>query len=106
MTEAKKIIEEIKHAAVISETGMIFLGKCHADCFAKMDNVGLNPMHMAQAQGFFTNHGRYVNREKAASIALLNGQVNSCDTILCSEDLWSKESCGQHNYCEIRGYYK
>ena len=97
-------LETIKHAAVMSDTGWIFIGKCHADCFHKMDNIGLNPYHNAHGQGFVTSKGRFVFRDKAREIAFKAKQVDSDGPPLFSEDLWCKTYNGKYDYSEIKGY--
>lgn len=97
-------IEVIKHAAVMSESGWIFIGKCHADCFRKLEGVGLRHFHKAEGQGFVTSKGRFVFRDKAATIALKAKQIDKDAKLLFSEDLWSPVENGKYNYCEIKGY--
>ena len=97
--------EKIVHAAVMSETGWIFIGKCHADCFHKMESIGIEPYHGAQGQGFVTSKGRFVFRNKAATIAFKANQIDKDTELLYSEDLWDKEKySAKHIYCEIKGY--
>jgi len=96
--------ECILHAAVISQTGMIFLGKSHSCCMRQCVNVDLTPMGMAKAQGFFTNKGRFVDRETAAVIAFKAKQTTKKKDILFSEDLWSPQEKGLFKYDSIEGY--
>lgn len=96
--------ELIKHAAVKSDTGWIFLGKCHADCLHQMHNLKVKYAKQADAQGFVTNHGRYLNRHEAAALAMGNDQIDKATTLLFSEDLWCPEYEGKHDYCNIKGY--
>lgn len=96
--------ENIKHAAVKSECGLIILGKSHADCFHKGFHTGLEMSKKAIDQGFFTSLGRYVDREEAAKIAVNAGQVKD-STVLCSEDLWSPRHGGSYEYDYVRGYF-
>lgn len=93
--------EVIKHAAVKSVGGMIFLGKSHRDCFHQAHYVDVVMSPKALDQGFFTSHGRYVDREEAAAIAVAAGQVDPQVKILFSEDLWLG---GIHKYDSIKGY--
>lgn len=97
--------EQIKHAAVKSKCGMIFLGKSHSDCIKKMTNLNIKPSPKADDQGFVTSNGRYVNRVEAATIAVNSGQVEHGKTVLFSEDLWSESSGGNFDYDYIKGYY-
>lgn len=99
-------MELIKHAAVISESGMVFLGKCHADCFHQAFNVRVKMSSGSEKQGFFTNKGRFVGRSEAADIALAAKQIDKPIKILFSEDLWSKSDGGKFNYDSIDGYYE
>lgn len=95
------------HAAVMADNGWIFIGKCHADCFYKLDHISLKPFHGAQGQGFVTNKGRFVFRTKAADIAFKSGQISRERSMLVSEDLWEAEHEGEepkYDYNEIEGY--
>lgn len=96
--------ELIKHAAVKSLDGFIFIGKSHADCFHKASHVKVKMSQKADDQGFLTSHGRYVYRGEAARIAVASGQVGSSIKILFSEELWSPTDNGKHVYDEIKGY--
>lgn len=98
--------EVIKHAAVKSVDGWIFLGKCHADCFHQAHNIGVKMSQSADDQGFVTSHGRYLRRRPAAILAGDAGQVDRKIAILFSEDLWHKEHGGQFQYDPIEGYFK
>lgn len=98
--------ELIKHAAVKAENGMIFIGKCHADCFHQGMNVGFKMSSKAEDQGFFTNKRRYVNREQAAKIAKRAGQLDPKDkkrkvSHLLSEDIWYQK---RFIYSPMTGY--
>ncbi len=99
--------ELIKHAAVISNTGMIFLGKSHADCFHQAFAVGVKMSSSAGMQGFFTNRGRFVSRTVAMTLAFQGNQVEaSIDEhgVLFSEMLWSPTDGGKFTYDQIEGY--
>ncbi len=100
-------IELIKHAAIRGIKGLIFLGKCHADCFRQAVNVGIKISNRADYQGFFTNKGRFVDRKQAFQIAKEAGQISSRITgdILFSEMLWSERDDGNFDYDYITGYY-
>ena len=98
-------VEVIKHAAVISDQGWIFLGKCHADCFHQMRNVGVSNPKGSFNQGFVTNHGRFVPRNRALDIAVAAGQCERGPAdCLISEMLWSDRDEGKFNYDSIQGY--
>ncbi len=105
MDEVKQIIEEIKHAAVMSDQGWIFLGKCHADCFHQMRNIGISEPKGSFNQGFVTNLGRFVPRNRALDIAVNAGQCERgpADSLI-SEMLWSEQDAGKFNYDSISGY--
>lgn len=96
--------EKIMHAAVMSDTGWIFIGKHHADCIHKMTNMGLNPYHDSRGQGFVTSRGRFVFRSRAAKIAIEAEQVDKVTELLFSEDMWSDEYRAKHYYDEVKGY--
>jgi hypothetical protein len=98
--------EVIKHAAVKSIDGQIFLGKSHADCFHQAHNVGVKMSQQSSDQGFFTNKGRYVERKEAATIAKNSSQVGQDVFILFSEELWSQTDGGQFSYNSIDGYLR
>ena len=99
--------ERIMHAAVIALSGQILLGRSHADCFHQGKNMGVDVKSAAKAQGFFTNLGRFVDREVAFNIAKQAGQIaeNLTHDILFSEDLWSPTNDGKHSYDYVKGYY-
>lgn len=97
--------EFIRHAAIRAENGMIFIGKCHADCFKKALNVGLTVTDDPFDQGFFTSKGRFINRVLAAKIAYESAQITERIPALTSEDLWDRSGGGLLNYDEIKGYY-
>lgn len=99
-------IEIIKHAAVMADNGWIFIGQNHADCFNKLLNIGLQPYHSANGQGFVTSIGRFVSRDKAGVIAFKAKQIDKETDFLCSEDLWCPTYKAKHVYNEIEGYVK
>ena len=105
MSEVKQIQEVIKHAAVMSDQGWIFLGKCHADCFYQMREIGIHPPQGSFNQGFVTNLGRFVPRNRAMDIAVEAGQCPRVGDSLISEMLWSEGDGGQFDYDSIKGYY-
>lgn len=99
-------MELIKHAAVKGPEGLVFFGKCHADCFYQAMNVGLRLPSPAENQGFFTSRGRFVTRSQAHRIAAEAGQIkNSGPEILFSEMLWSPTDDGQFEYDSVKGYF-
>ena len=98
--------ERISHAAAMSETGWIFIGKNHANCLHKMFNIGIKAYRNSQGQGFVTSKGRFVSREKAAKMAFDAGQIDKIPSLLFSEHLWSKQYDAKHDYDEVKGYVK
>lgn len=64
------------------------IGRRHCDIFDRCyDMVERNPY----SQGFYTSHGRYVNRKDAYKIAMEAGQISgeyNENGILFSEDLY------------------
>lgn len=100
--------EKIMHAAVKTVNGMIILGKCHGDCFWQGKNIGLKMSPKATDQGFFTNKGRYVDRESAARIAKRAGQLDPYSNrkvkVLISEDIWCQRE--RFEYSQSRGYFE
>lgn len=99
-------MEQVKHAAVKAENGMILLGKCHADCFYQGTNIGLKMSSKADDQGFVTSKGRYVKRDQAARIAKKAGQLKKDDKRkvrhLLSEDIWYQTE--RFVYTQCLGY--
>lgn len=101
-------MEVIKHAAVKSKTGMIILGKCHADCFDLARNTGIKMSKNPKDQGFITSKDRFVSRRLAAIIAKRAGQLESPRksgrkvTYLFSEDIWYQTD--KYIYTHIHGY--
>lgn len=98
--------EVIMHAALVAKSGMVFLGKSHADCFHQANAVGVEVSSKADHQGFFTNRGRFVDRKVAAKIADRAGQLSKPTTVLLSEDLWSPTGGGRFKYDSIKGYFE
>ncbi len=97
-------IELIKHAAVKTESGMMMIGKHHADCFHKGFNIGLKMEKKADSQGFITSKGRFVTRKEAGVIAKLADQIDKVTHLLFSEDMWCDKYMAKHNYDEVKGY--
>jgi hypothetical protein len=65
----------------------MYTGKRHRDCIAQFKvQFGTKP----PVQGFVTTNGMFVDRKKAAQIALKSGQVKKlmCPPELFSEDLY------------------
>lgn len=86
--------ETIICAAVKDATGQIFRGNRHADCFNAIASRGLKANVKAEAQGFITSLGRYVDRKEAREIQRAAG-IPSADpkgyfseVELYSEDLY------------------
>ena len=106
MTKTNLTQEIIKHAAVRCYSGMTMLGKSHSDCIHKAAGIGIQINQKADAQGFFTNHGRFLTRPEAALVAIAANQVLPNIKILFSEDLWSPSSGGVFDYDYVKGYFK
>lgn len=98
--------ETIKHAAVKSKDGRVFMGKSHAECFWQGSNIAVEMSSKADDQGFVTSTGRFVNREEASRLAWYAKQINRDNGYLFSEDLWSPTSNGNHKYDYVKGYHK
>ena len=96
--------EEIKHAAVKSVCGWIFLGKQHGDCFATAHYIGIEMSQKACDQGFVTSKGRYVDRTLALKIAQRAKQTSNRVKGLCSEDIWDESNGGCCDYSTDKGY--
>ena len=106
MSQAEKPQEVIKHAAVMSDQGWIFLGKSHADCFFQMRNINVYPPKGSFNQGFVTNLGRFVPRNRALDIAVNAGQCPRIGDSLISEMLWHEGDGGKFKYDSVEGYYE
>lgn len=81
----------IKHSAVKTKNGIIYVGKRHGDCFELMFNLGVDKEEAAYSeQGFITDDGVFLNRKLAGCYAKLIGQVENFEfgESLVSEDLW------------------
>lgn len=104
MNEEKEGLELIKHAAVMTDQGWIFIGKSHAQCFDTMRNISIPIPQGSMNQGFVTSHGRFVSRERAMDIALKAEQVSYNANFLISEMLWSDRDAGKFNYDSVKGY--
>lgn len=102
------VLEVIKHAAVKSEDGWIFIGKHHADCFHKGFNLSVKMSKKPEDQGFVTSLGRFLGRHEAYNIAMANSQIQERGVkphkILFSEDLWCPAYEGKYDYDEVKGY--
>ena len=84
------------------ETGLMFCGWRHNDCFTPMHawirGLSLGETKAIESidqyalrgknQGFLTSKGRFVNRRSAGLIAFDAGQTQSIKTSLMSEDLY------------------
>lgn len=79
----------IKLAAIRRESGELFTGRNHSECYRKMREKGL-PKESC-VQGFVTSDGVFVDRESAAQIAFLSGQIKKKLSTLFSEDLRGKD---------------
>jgi hypothetical protein len=90
---------KIAHAAIREKNPphRIFTGKHHAECFAKYHTI--DPHIEA---GFMTDTGEFVDRQKALLIAVEAGQIE-CPALI-SEELWSKQNNGKHDYNPETGY--
>lgn len=73
----------IKQAAILFN-GIIFKGKSHKDI--RMDNRNVQGLHKGE-EGFVTSLGTFVDRETAAKVAYMCGQIKEPKDKLKSEDL-------------------
>ncbi len=80
--------ETIVRAAVMLDSGALFLGRRHCECIAQAIRAGAQkPIRQAQ-QGFLTSKGRFVSRSIAAMVAHTANQTSVEKHPLTSEDLW------------------
>lgn len=83
-------MERIVEAAILQE-GIVYRGKRHHECIAKIRKETGQGMLPYSVQGFLTNLTRFVDREEAARIALACGQIEKLkyhSKKLFSEDLY------------------
>lgn len=74
----------IKHAAIL-HNGIIYKGKRHREIIADAPKY----LDLSKGEeGFLTSNGSFVNREQAAKIAHIAGQIKKPKQQLISEDLW------------------
>jgi len=73
----------IKQAAIL-HNGILYKGKRHRNIIEENQHINLKKGE----EGFVTGNGMFVNREEAAKIALVNGQIKRPKKSLKSEDLW------------------
>jgi hypothetical protein len=90
----KKLIKNNVNPNNIKE-GLVFCGFRHCHCMYTMVSVtGLRSVENAEdgvgeeVQGFLTNKNRFVDREEAAKIAFIAGQIKEEINRLHSEDLY------------------
>jgi hypothetical protein len=81
---SKKLV--VVASAVKSESGDIYIGKRHCDCFKDM--IEKNVKCKNSEQGFILSNGSFARRDVAAQIAYVSGQIDKEVDILFSEDLW------------------
>jgi len=78
--------------SAIKHKGEVFLGKRHSDCIkAIVSERDVKKVNGDSPQGFFTTHGRFVDRVEGAKVALRARQISGLKfskTELFSEDLW------------------
>ncbi len=97
--------ETIKAAAIKRSDGIISIGKSHADIIKKSP---YGTCKKGSISGFLTSKDRFVDKQEAAKIAILSGQIipgpnliiRSCG--LLSENIWSDSN---YKYDEDKGYY-
>lgn len=70
------------------ETGMVFCGRRHHNCFPQLAKSFPDRDKNKVSQGFITSHDRYVNRIEGAQIAFNVKQTEKLEDILFSEDLY------------------
>lgn len=78
-----RYIMKIIKAAIKGKDGYIYLGKNHSQIIAAHEFGKFKGCE----QGFFTDTGQFVGREKAAEIAFEAGQIDRRCTLLFSEDI-------------------
>lgn len=89
MEEQPRKIEEkefIVKAAIQIPDGTVFTGKEHSEISRKFEDELLDT-YTKNINGFTTNKGNFVSREKAAEIAFKAGQTKELKNKLQSQDL-------------------
>ena len=78
------------HQPVNIQTGVVMCGFGHACIFAQLGGRVADRQQLGykeEKQGFLTTHNRFVDREEAAMIAYVCGQIKEPKSQLFSEDL-------------------
>lgn len=78
-------MERIESAAILKD-GVVYTGWRHADVMKSMFAQKIRPA--GAVQGFVTETGRFVDREIAATMAYIAGQIKTPKQELRSEDLY------------------
>jgi len=76
-------MKAIKQAAILYN-GIIFKGDRHRNIIAQHKHIPLKN----GTEGFITSSGLFLNREEAAKIAYMTGQIKKQKQKLISEDLY------------------
>jgi len=96
-------MEWIIHAAVLRTDNVIVFDRDHARCISRSPK---GTCKEDSVKGFLTNELRFVDRYEAAAIAFQAKQIDKWEPeqAILSEELWSLQSGGKHNYDEKKGY--
>ena len=81
------IASAIKFKIKGSDYPQIMCGKRHSDIFKLMYDLGIE-YQKPEEQGFLTSYNAFVDREQAAIVAHISGQIKEPKKELFSEDLW------------------
>ena len=84
-------IDNYVHQPLNIKTGYVVCGRRHHNCFttvAMLQGIRKERNTKDEVQGFLTNKDRFVDREEAAQIALVSGQIKEPKKRLFSEDVW------------------
>lgn len=76
----------ITHAAILHK-GQIWTGRRHFQIIRDILQTGVSKVSSDSPQGFLTSTGQFVDREEAAQIAFLSGQLQHPKKRLFSEDI-------------------
>ena len=98
-------MEEIKHACIIRNDGIVEKAKSHPEIIKRCP---YGTCKAGSKQGFLTSTGRFVDRKEALQIAIKSGQIDkNLKTIhhneLISENIWADSG---YDYNSEKGYYK
>lgn len=98
MKKRRILATAIKFHIHSTDKDVILCGVRHGNEYEQLEALGFKPRegYTEIAQGFIDNYGNFLDRKEAFQVAVVNGQVQLCETFdykspepeLYSEDLW------------------